>query len=178
MALTETPQDCDKRGNELTLYYNVGDDATQVWVEHLGMIDDLTMSEVEDENEQTTRRSTRSVKEYNQGDIDLNITGTQLTDTNYEGWAFLNSLRRGGNPGDIMVLTGLITEVGSYGWRGMFRNFDRTISGPATGNMTSAVNLKPAACADVPVRVVKIAVSDTVADFDPTVFESVNPSAI
>lgn len=178
MTLTATPQDCDKRGNELTLYYNVGDDDTQVWVEHFGMVEDLTLNETEDENEQTARRSTRIVKEYNQGDIDVSIVGTQITDPNYEGFAILNSARRNGSPIDIMCLTGLINEVGSYGWRGMARNFDRTISGPSSGNMTTAVSLKPAACADVQFRVVMIAVADTVADFDPTDFTSINPSAV
>lgn len=171
---TAAPTTCNK-GVDLTLYYNTGDAETPVWVEHKGMIEDLTLNETEDENEMTARRTSRVVKEFNEGDIDVSITGTQITDPGYEGWQFLNSMRRGGQSRDVMILTGKIASVGSYGWRGDFRNFDRTVNGPAVGNMTSAVNLKPAAqcrTGHVEVRVVKIAVAGTAANFDPTSYVS------
>ena len=170
---TAVTESC-KRGIDLTLYYNTGTNAAQVWVEHVGIIEDLSMPETEDENELTGRRVTRQVKEYTDGDIDISITGTQVCDPEYEGWQFLNSMRNGGPSRDVMCLTGKIGEVGSYGWRGDFRNFDRSFNGPATGNLTNAFNLKPAVpCrADhVGVRVVKVAVADAIADFDPTDYE-------
>lgn len=174
MVLDATPQDCEKRGMELTLYYNVGDDDTQVWVEHVGIVGDLTMPETEELQARNARRSTRDVNEYTEGEIELAITGTQMTDPNYEGWAILNSMRRGGSPQDIMVLTGLISEQYSTGWRGMFRNSDRTYNGPESGGMTNNFNLQPAACTEVPVRPVQIQTPDTVEDFDPTSFTPVN----
>ena len=174
MPITATPLDCEKRGQELTLYYNVGTDAVQVWVEHLGVVGDMNMPETEDLQEQSTRASDRTVKEYNQGEIELAITGTQLTDTQYEGYTFLNSMRRGGTAKDCMCLTGLISEVGSQGWRGQMRNSDRTVSGPESGSMITNFNLQPSACAVTKVRPVQIESADTVTDFDPTTFSTVS----
>lgn len=167
-------ESCNK-GSEVTLYYNVGDADTPVWIEHIGMIEDLDVNETEELNELTGRRTSRLVKEYNQGEIELSITGTQITSPEYEGWKFLNSMRTGGVSREVCVLTGKIGKVGSYGWRGDFWNSDRTTRGPATGNMTSAVNLQPAAPCHAdhsPVRVVKIASAGVTGDFDPTDFTS------
>ena len=171
---TGTPQQC-KKGTKLKLYYNTGTDAAQVWVLHEGMVEDLTLGETEEENEVNDRREDREVKEYSEGEVEVSITGTQLTDPEYEGWQFLNSMRSGGSPGDVMCLTDTMDIVGAYGWRGHMRNFDRTFNGPRQGNQTNAVSLKPAAqcTADhVGVRPVKIATADTVTDFDPTVWEA------
>jgi len=168
MTTTAIPVNCDLRGMDAVLYYNTGDDDTQVWVEHLGIIGDLTCSETEDENELTTRNRARSVKEYTQGDTDINITGTQTMDPLYQGWQVLYSMRTHGEPYDVMFLNQPISEVGATGWRGKMRNFDRTWNAPATGSQTQNFSLRPAACSDTPVRPVQISTPDTVATFDPT----------
>lgn len=173
---TAAPNSCQK-GSELVLYYNTGTEATPVWVEHVGVINDLNLQEVEDENELTGRRITRTVKEFNEGDIDLAISGEQVVDPEYEGWQFLNSMRTGGISREVMVLTGPVTTIGSYGWRGDFRSFDRSINGPASGSMTSPLNLKPAAQCHADwseCRVVKV-VDNTgpeLQDFDPTTYQA------
>ena len=170
---TAAPNECAK-GSELVLYYNTGTEATPVWVEHVGMINDMTLNETEEPTELTGRRVSRTVKEYNEGEIELSITGEQVTDTEYEGWQFLNSMRRGGQSREVMCLTGPVTSGNSYGWRGDFRNFDRTFNGPSSGTMTNPVNLQPAAqCRDgwSECRVVKTNSGGTaLADFDPTTY--------
>lgn len=174
MTTTATPLNCNRRGQELSCYYNVGDDTTQVWAEHLGIIGDANLAEGEELNEQSSRRSTRDVREYNEGEIDISYSGTQMTDTDYEGYQLFRGMRRGGNPQDVMVLTGAIGEVGSEGWRGMMRNSDRGVNGPETGGMTTNFNLQPSACTDTPVRFVRINTADVVSDFDPTTFSTVS----
>jgi hypothetical protein len=171
---TALPESCAK-GSKVTLYYNVGTSTTPVWVEHVGMVEDLNMPETEELSELSGRRTNRLVKEYNEGEIEISITGTQLTSPDYEGWQFLNSMRAGGISRDVMCLSNKIGVLGAYGWRGDFRNGDRSLNGPASGSQTNTVDLKPAAPCHpdwVPVRVVKVAVADTAADFDPTVFEA------
>jgi len=173
---TATPESC-KKGSEMVLYYNTGTEETPTWVEHIGVTGDLTLSETEESQELTGRRIGRDVKEYNEGEIELAITGEQLCDPGYAGWQFLNSMRRGGISREVMCLTGPVGTIGSYGWRGDFRNFDRTFNGPQSGNMTNQFNLQPAAqCHDAwsECRVVKV-VDDTGAtlqDFDPTSYEA------
>lgn len=173
---TETPVNCDARGMDMTLYYNMGDEDTPVWVEHLGITGDLTLSETEDEEELTTRNRNRSFKEYVEGDTDLAITGTQVVDPLYQGWQVLYSARTHGEPKDIMVLTAPMSVIGAVGYRGKFRNKDRTFNGPATGSQTQAFNLRPAACTDTPVRNVRIETTDTVTDWDPTIVDELGGS--
>jgi len=173
---TETPLMCDLAGMEAGLYYNLGDVDTPVWVEHVGITGDLTCTETEDENELTTRNRNRKVKEYTEGEIDVNITGTQVVDSEYQGYQALYSARKGGEPLDVMWLTQAITEIGAVGWRGKMRNFDRTFNAPATGSQTQNFSLKPAACTDAPVREVKVTAEDTVTDFDPTIIEDIDES--
>lgn len=174
MALDATPQNCDKRGQDLLLYYNVGSKASPVWVEHLGIVGDLTLNEGEELNPRSVRSTSREVNEYTEGEIELSVGGTQITDTNYEGYAFLQSMRRGGSARDVMVLTGSIDTVGSQGWRGKMRNSDRGINGPESGAMTTNFNLQPAACTDTPVGPVEVNVAGSVSDFDPASFTSVS----
>lgn len=179
---TDTIQTC-KKGSELILYYNTGSADTPTWVVHLGVIEDLTMNETEELQELTGRRVSREVKEYNEGEIELSISGTQITDPDYEGWQYLNAARAGGISREFMCLTGPVTTIGSYGWRGDFRNSERTFNGPATGSMTNPFNLQPAAeCHSgwSEPRVVKVIddtgaslVDSTNAGFDPTVPEAV-----
>lgn len=168
MAATAYPENCDLRGMDMVLYFNLGDDDTPIWVEHEGLTGDLTISETEDENELSTRRRNRVVKEYTEGDTDLSVTGTQVMDPLYIGWQILYAARTGGDPADLMILTQPMSDVGAVGWRGMWRNFDRTMNGPATGSQNQNFNLRPAACTTVPVRPVRIEVADTVKDWDPT----------
>lgn len=165
---TAAPLGCDLRGMDACLYFNVGTDASQVWVEHIGITGDLTCTETEDEDELTTRNRNRSVKEYTEGDTDINITGTQVMDPEYQGWQALYAARTHGAALDFMFLTQPISEVGAVGWRGMMRNKDRTFNAPATGSQTQNFSLRPAACTPVSVRPVKIAVANTVGAFDPT----------
>ena len=166
---TSAPLGCDLRGMDACLYYNVGTDASQVWVEHIGITGDLTCTETEDEDELTTRNRNRSVKEYTEGETDINITGTQVMDPEYQGWQALYAARTHGAARDFMFLTQPISEVGAVGWRGMMRNKDRTFNAPATGSQTQNFSLRPAACTSVSVRPVKIATANTVDTFDPTV---------
>lgn len=164
--------DCPK-GSQVTLYYNTGVIASvPVWVEHIGMVEDLDMNETEELTELSGRRETRVVKEYNEGEIELAITGTQICDTEYEGWQYLNASRTGGIPQVFCCLTNKISVIGAYGWRGQFWNGDRTFRGPSSGDLVNAVNLQPAApCSDPAetVHVVRIATPGDPAVFDPTV---------
>lgn len=171
---TPTPTNCDVRGMEMTLYYNTGDDETPVWVEHLGITGDLTMNEVEDDEELTSRNRDRNVKEYITGETDLNIVGTQIMDPDYQGWQYLYSARTHGSPIDVMVLTSPMDTIGSVGWRGMMLNKDRTFNGPQTGAQTQNFSLRPAACSAVPVRPVKVTDVDVVGDYDPTIVEALS----
>lgn len=170
---TATPVNCDLRGLDATLYFNLGDEDTPIWTEHLGITGDMTCSETEDDNELTTRNRNRAVKEYSEGDTDINITGTQVMDSLYIGWQVLYSMRTHGEPYDIMYLSEPLSEVGAVGWRGMMRNKDRTGNAPATGPQTQNFSLRPAACTEVPVRPVRVSVADTAADYDPTEVEAV-----
>lgn len=165
---TATPTACDKRGDELSLYYNTGDSATPVWVLHVGLVGDLTFNETDDEQELSIRNPAQLIKEYLAGRTDLSISGTQVLDDEYEGCLFLTSMRAGGEPRDVLVLTGTIDTVGVVGFRGKWYNVDRTATGPETGPPNRNFNLRPAACTDTPVRAVRVAVADTIADYDPT----------
>lgn len=164
-----TPTKCSRRGRELTLYFNTGTVGAPVWVEHLAIIGDLTISEVEDDEELETRSTTKLIKEYIEGNIDVNITGEQTVDEEYEGYLFLYSMRAGGSARDVMVITGPIDTDGVVGWRGKMFNKDRSITGGATGGMNATFSLRPAACTDTPVRPVKLA-SSTASDWDPTTY--------
>lgn len=174
MALDTTPQDCENAGKDVSLYYNVGTCAVAIWVEHLGIVGDLNLGETDDENELSRRRSSSDIKEYLPGMTDVSVSGQQITDGNYEGNAFLNSMRKGGSPRDVLVLTDDISTVNAYGYRGKWYNFDRSISGPAQGEQEQTFSLKPAACTDCAVRPVKVTVADTIGDYDPTTFTPVS----
>jgi len=161
---------CNKQGSDLSLYYNTGTCDTPVFVYHKGIIGDMTVNETDDENELTVRNPAVKHKEYTAGKMDLGISGEQALDTQYEGYSFLESMRASGTPGDVLILTGLISVVGSQGWRGKWHNFDRTKNGPIAGAATVAFSLKPAACSDCAVRPVQVAVANAVATFNPGTF--------
>lgn len=163
---------CDKKGSEGSLYYNTGTCATPVWVYHKGVTGDLSLNETENANQHSSRDPAQLVHQYTEDKIDVEISGTQFSDSGYEGCTFINSMRAGSSPRDVMILDGYITEVGSTGWRGYFRNFDRSKSMPEQGGMTQNFLLKPAACvtAACKVRPVQIATASTVTDYDPGTF--------
>lgn len=139
---------CDRRGREMSLYYNTGSCDSPVWVKHTGIIGDMTIGETEDDDEHTTRDPARVTKEYLDGEIDLTISGTQVTDELYAGYQKM--FTRGAV--HWMALTGEADDVSCSGWEGEMRNKDRTVNGPATGGMTTNFSLKPAACTTCPVR--------------------------
>lgn len=172
MPITQTLTQCDKKGAEGSVYYNTGTCATPVWVYLKSLTGDLTLGETENANEHSSRDPDQLVRQYSEDKIDVEISGTLLVDNDYEGNTFINSMRAGGQARDILCLDGYITEVGSSGWRGYFRTFDRTKNMPEQGGMTQTLMLKPAACVLVAckVRPIKIAVAGTAADYDPTVF--------
>ena len=173
MALNTELSQCDRKGSEFSLYYNSGNDCgNEVWVYHKGITGDLSINETEDEEELSVRDPAQLVKQYVEAKIDVEIAGQQVVDPLYEGCRILNAARSGGYAMDLAALSGYITDVGSEGWRGRFRNFDRSRTGPETGAPTQTFRLKPAACQSTTckVRPVLIAVAGTVADYDPTVY--------
>lgn len=164
---------CDQKGLDFSLYLNLGNDCSaEAWSFHKGVTGDLSLSETEDEEELSVRDRTQLVKQYTESKIDVEISGEQVVDQLYEGCAFINSARSGGSPIDVALLSGLITDVGSIGWRGKFRNFDRSMSGPEQGAATQTFRLKPAACQvdACKVRPVNIATSGTIANYNPETF--------
>jgi len=163
---------CDKKGLDFSLYYNTGTCDTPTWVFHKGVTGDLNLGETEDPQERSVRDPAQLVKQYVGSKIDVEISGEQVVDQLYEGCAFLNSLRSNGVAGDVACLTGRITDVGSMGWRGKFRNFDRSLSGPEEGAAVQTFMLKPSACVsdECKVRPVMIASANTIADYDPQTF--------
>lgn len=172
MAQSANLTQCDKNGAEMSLYFSTGTCATPVWIFHKGIIGDLQLGESEDQNELTSRDPAQIVKQYTEGKIDIEVSGEQVVDSDYEGCNFINAMRAKGSPGDICILTGYMSEVGSFGWRGHMRNFDRSISGPENGAARQSFMLKPAACVLVAckVRPVKVTTADAVADYSPQTF--------
>lgn len=158
-------------GKDARLYYSTsGSCAAPVYVEHVGIINDLSVADTDDENQVQRRGSAGGgIKKYNPGDSEVNITGTQIVDGNYEGFLYINGARKGGNPLDFLVLSGPLSEVNAVGFRGKWYNFDRSLSFPAEGEQEQTFSLKPAACSNCDVRAVKVLVSGTAADWDPVI---------
>lgn len=173
MPLSKTLANCQNPGSDMTIYWNAGTAGSPIWVEHKGIVGDVNLGIVDDEDETTRRDSASVFKEYAPGKTDISITGTQIPDGNYEGNAAFNSAIRGGDPIDILALTGPKSEEYAYGVRGEFYNFDRSITGPNTGQMEQSFNLKPALCPTTRVRYVQI-VSGLVATKDWTAFTPVS----
>ena len=171
MAQSANLTQCDRKGSEGSIYFNAtGTCLVPVWIYHKGVVGDLELTETENENENTGRDPAVLVREYTEDRIELEISGQQYIDSDYEGCNYINSMRSGGSSRDILILDGYITEVGVTGWRGKFRNFDRSKSYPESGPPRQQFRLKPAACGDCKVRPVKVAVAGTAADYDPSVF--------
>lgn len=171
MPISTTITECTNDGSNMRLYYNIsGDCATPVYVEHVGIVGDLQITDTSDENQLMRRGSLGTIKTFNPGDEDVSVSGTQIVDGNYQGFLVINSARKGNSAVDFLILTGPLTEVNSVGYRGKWWNFERSISAPAEGEQEASFNLKPAACSDCAVRAVKIAVANTAADWDTSVF--------
>lgn len=173
MPLSKKVTNCQNPGTDMSVYWNAGTANSPIWVLHTGIIGDLNLGLTDDENESTRRDSSTNFKEFSPGKTDCSITGNQIPDGNFEGLNAFNSAIKGGDPIDLLVLTGPITEQYAYGVRGEFYNFDRSLSGPATGDMEQAFNMRPAACPTVPVRYVQITAPNTVATKDWTNFTPV-----
>lgn len=173
MPLATTITECQNDGRDAKIYYSLsGDCANPVYTLHVGIIGDLNIGDTSDENQVNRRDSNTGIKSYNPGDADVNITGTQIVDGNYQGFAVLTRAKKGGTPVYLLILSGPVTEVNAIGYRGKWWNFDRSISMPSEGEQEASFSLKPAACSDCPVRAVKVAVSGTAADWDQSIVSS------
>ena len=72
MALNTELSQCDRKGSELSLYYNSGNDCgNEVWVYHKGITGDLSINETEDEEELSVRDPAQIVKQYVEAKIDV-----------------------------------------------------------------------------------------------------------
>jgi hypothetical protein len=169
MPASTTITECQNDGSDMRLYYDIsGTCETPVLVEHVGIIGDMNIGDVDDENQVNRRGSAAGIKTYNPGDSEVSVTGQQIVDGNYEGFLAITKAKKGGSAGAFLALTGPISEVNAVGYFGKWFNFDRSISGPAEDEMEASFNLKPAACSDCLVRSVKVAVAGTAADWDQT----------
>ena len=169
MPTTEITE-CQNDGDKARIYYSLsGDCASPVWVEHVGIVNDLTLTDTDDQT-QINRRTGNNLKKYNPGDTEISIAGTQIPQGNYQGFQVINSAKRGGDPRHLMFLTGPVTDVNSFGYAGHFYNFERSVNAPAEGEMEASFELKPAACvaADCEVKAVKVLSAGTAADWNQT----------
>lgn len=172
---------CDQKGSEMSLYYDTADDptvaggsgcATPVWVFNKAVTGDMNINETEDEEEHSSRDPEMLYKQYSESKPDLEISGELMVDPAYDGFIYMNAMRSGSFARNILVLTSYLTNVGSMGFRGKFRNFDRSISGPESGPGRQQFKLKPAACvkSGCKITTVRVVTSGTVSSYDPGVF--------
>lgn len=180
---------CDKKGTEVSLYYDTADDpstaggsscTTPVWVFHKGITGDLSINETEDEEELSVRDPDQIYKQYTESKADLEVSGEQVVDALYEGFIYLNAMRAGSYARNCLVLTGYLTELNNIGFKGKFRNFDRSITGPETGSSKQNFKLKPAACVKSGCKItpVKTAAAGTIATYDPGAFAAYDTRAM
>lgn len=180
---------CDKKGSEVSLYYDTADDpaavggsncATPVWVFHKGITGDLSINETEDEEELSVRDPDQMYKQYSESKADLEISGEQAVEPGYEGYIYLNSARTGSYARNFLVLTGYLTELLNVGFKGKFRGFDRSITGAESGPAKQNFKLKPAACvrAGCKITPVKTAAASTIATYDPGAFVALDSKAL
>jgi hypothetical protein len=176
---------CDKKGSEVSLYYDTADDpttaggsscTTPVWVYHKGITGDLSINDTDDEEELSVRDPDMLYKQYTESKSDLEISGEQVVDPAYEGCIYMVSARPGSFARNFLALTGYLTEVGNVGFKGKFRNFDRSITGPETGAPKQNFKLKPAACVKSGCKItpVKVATASTLANYDPGAFAALD----
>lgn len=176
---------CDKMGSEVSLYYDTADDpttaggstcTTPVWVYHKGVTGDLSINETADEEELSVRDPDQIYKQYAESKHDLEVSGEQTVDPAYEGYIYLNSMRARSFARNILILTGYLTELKNVGFKGKFRNFDFSITGPETGASKQNFKLKPAACVKSGCKItpVKTAAAGSVATYDPGAFAALD----
>jgi len=172
---------CDQKGTEMSLYYDTADDpsisggsscTSPVWVFNKAVTGDMNIGETEDEEEQSSRDPAQLYKQYGESKPDLEVTGELLVDPGYDGYRYMNAMRAGSYGRNCLVLTSYISNVGAVGFKGKFRNFDRSISGPASGQSRQQFKLKPASCvkAGCVITPVNVAVADAVASYSPGTF--------
>lgn len=165
---------CQYNGSDARLYYNLsGDCNNPVWVEHVGIVGDLTLTDTDDQ-QQVVRRGGGSIKTYNPGDTEISIAGTQVPQVNYQGFQAITSAKKGGSPRHFMFLTGPIATVNSFGYSGQFYNFERSVSAPGEGEMEQSFELRPAACVldECEVKAVKVLSGGTASDWNQAVISS------
>jgi len=175
MTTTAELSKCDNPGSAASIYFNSADTgltydcSAAVWVRHKGLIGDLSVTETEPENKLGRRDPSRIYDEYVSGRIQLDISGQQAFDIDYEGCDALNKARNGNASVDLLILSNLISVVGSAGYRGKFRNFDRSSSFPEEGAATQNFKLMPAACSLVAcvVRAVRVNIASAIVDYTP-----------
>ncbi len=172
---------CDKRGAEASIYYDTADDpsiaggsacTTPTWVYNKAVTGDLTITETEDEEELSSRDPAMIYKQYAESKADLEVSGELMVDILYEGYIYMNAMRAGSYARNLLVLTGYLTNLNEVGFKGKFRNFERTISAPESGPQKQTFKLKPAACVKVGCKIspVKTAAAGTTAVYDPGLF--------
>jgi hypothetical protein len=180
---------CDKQGSEVSLYYDTGDDpstaggsscTTPVWVYHKGITGDLSINETGDEEELSVRDPDQIYKQYAESKHDLEISGEQVVSPDYEGYIYLNAMRSRSFARNILILTGYLTELKNVGFKGKFRNFDFSITGPETGASKQNFKLKPAACVKSGCKItpVKTAAAGTITSYDPGAFVALDARSL
>ncbi len=189
MTMATDLTQCDKKGTEVSLYYDTADDpstaggsscTTPVWVFHKGITGDLSINETDDEEELSVRDPDQIYKQYTESKSDLEVSGEQVVDPLYEGFIYLNAMRPGSYARNILVLTGYLTELNNIGFKGKFRGFDRSITGPESGASKQNFKLKPAACVKSGCKItpVKTAAAGTLASYNPGLFAEYNVSKL
>lgn len=189
MPMSTDLVNCDKKGTEVSLYYDTADDpaisggsscTTPVWVYHKGITGDLSINDTENEEELSVRDPDQQFKQYTESKADLEISGEQAVDPAYEGYIYVNAARTGSYARNFLVLTGYLTELLNVGFKGKFRNFDRSITGPESGASKQNFKLKPAACVKSGCKItpVKTAAAGALATYDPGAFVSLDSRAL
>lgn len=180
---------CDKKGSEVSLYYDTADDpttaggstcTTPVWVYHKGITGDLSINETGDEEELSVRDPDQIYKQYSESKHDLEVSGEQVVSPDYEGYIYLNAMRAGSFARNMLVLTGYLTELKNVGFKGKFRNFDFSITGPETGASKQNFKLKPAACVKAGCKItpVKTGAAGTITSYDPGAFAALDARSL
>jgi hypothetical protein len=180
---------CEKSGVEVSIYYDTADNpsiaggsscTTPTWVFHKGITGDITITETEGEEELSSRDPSLKYRQYSESRADLEVSGEQMVDTLYEGFIFINSMRAGSYARNMLVLTGYLSDLNNVGFRGKWRNFDRTISGPETGPQKQTFKLKPASCVKSGCYItnVKTGVANSTVAYDPGIFAEYDAEAL
>lgn len=186
--LTDLTQ-CDKKGTDVSIYYDTADNpaiaggstcTSPVWVFHKGITGDVTITETESEEELSSRDPSLLYRQYSESKRDLEVSGEQLVDTLYEGFIYFNSMRAGSYARNLLILTGYISVLDNVGFKGKWRNFEATISGPETGSQKQNYKLKPAACVKSGCYIAPVITraASTIATYNPGSFATYDMEAL